>query len=296
MLDHVAFHYCKIANLADIFRDGVLLPAPPLATYGLERAAVEAEPGRYGFGVRRKQGRRYFWNESVAHRNVPGLLSLVCWYEEEQFVVSFSRADWCHSALGYLPPGKAEAGWAFRLEVNLEGLDVFGWSEFQSRTNVPGPYRRWLGERSRARGDDPDDWLFVAGPVPLDERWLNFEQYYRGRWTGLDEVTQRLPLEEMYALRPNGTAMRPRFRSHYIRAVRGRVPASLFGIVWGEDGRWLADHLWVRQTWSHLQPGDAVEFFASVTPYRRQDGTESFTLSEINGLIRLGLDSAREEN
>jgi hypothetical protein len=30
MLDHVAYHYCKIANLADIFRDGALLPAPPL--------------------------------------------------------------------------------------------------------------------------------------------------------------------------------------------------------------------------------------------------------------------------
>jgi hypothetical protein len=221
MLDHIAYHYCKIANLPDIFRGGALLPAPPLAAYGLERAAVEAEPGHYGFGVRRKQGRRYFWNESVAHRNVPGLLSLVCWYESEQFVVSFSRADWCHSALGYMPPGMAEAGWAYRLAVDLTGLDVFGWPEFQDRTNVPGPFRRWLGERSRAKGDDPNDWLFVADSVPLDWRWRNFEQFHHGRWTGFDEVAQRLPLEEMYKPRPSRTATRPRFRSHYIRTARG---------------------------------------------------------------------------
>jgi hypothetical protein len=143
-----------------------------------------------------------------------------------------------------MPPGKAETGWAFRLEVNLEGLDVFGWSEYQSRTNVPGPYRRWLGERSRAKGDDPLDWLFVAGPVPLDQRWLSFEQFYRGRWTGFDEVAQRLPLEELYNSRPSRTATRPRFRSHYIRTTtKGRTPASLFSIAWGEGGRWLADHL-----------------------------------------------------
>jgi hypothetical protein len=40
------------------------------------------------------------------------------------------------------------------------------------------------------------------------------------------------------------------------------VRASLFGNVFGEDGRWVADHLWVRQTWEHLRPGDLVEFFA----------------------------------
>jgi hypothetical protein len=78
--------------------------------------------------------------------------------------------------------------------------------------------------------------------------------------------------------------------------VRQSRKVQLFGIVWGEDGRWLADHLWVRQTWNHLRPGDAVEFCATVVPYRRQDGTESFTLSEVNGLIRLGPDNAAEEN
>jgi hypothetical protein len=288
MLAHVGFHYCKIANLSDIFRDGVLLPAPPLAAYGLERAAVEAEPGHYGFGVRRKQGRRYFWNASVPHRTVPGLLSTLCWYENEQFVVSFSRANWCSSALGYIPPNKVDAGRSFRLEVDLDGLDVFGWSEFQSRTNLPGPFRRWLGERSRAIGDDPDDWLFVASSVPLHKHWRNFEQFHHGQWTSFEEVAQRLPLEEMYALQPSRTATRPRFRSHYIRTTtKGRTPASLFSIVWGEDGRWLADHVWVRQSWDHLQPGDAVEFFASVVPYRRQDGTEGFTLADVNGLVRL---------
>jgi hypothetical protein len=53
----------------------------------------------------------------------------------------------------------------------------------------------------------------------------------------------------------------------------------------------LADHLWVRQTWDHLRPGDPVEFFATVVPYRRQDGTQGYTLDEVNGLIVLGEDA-----
>jgi hypothetical protein len=52
----------------------------------------------------------------------------------------------------------------------------------------------------------------------------------------------------------------------------------------------VADHLWVRQTWDHLRPGDFVEFFATVAPYSRQDGTQSYTLGEVNGLLVLAKD------
>jgi hypothetical protein len=62
-------------------------------------------------------------------------------------------------------------------------------------------------------------------------------------------------------------------------------------MVFNENGQWVADHLWVRQTWEHLRPGDSVEFFGSVLPYRRQDGTQSYTLGEVNGLVVLGNDT-----
>jgi hypothetical protein len=113
------------------------------------------------------------------------------------------------------------------------------------------------------------------------------EQYYQGRWTSFDEVAERLPLKEMFEERLDLSRPRPRFQSRFIRASAGRVGASLFGMVFGEDRRWVADHLWVRQTWKHLRPGDVVEFFATVVPYRRQDGTESYTLDEVNGLLVL---------
>jgi hypothetical protein len=39
-----------------------------------------------------------------------------------------------------------------------------------------------------------------------------------------------------------------------------------------------------------------VEFFASVVPYRRQDGTEGYTLADVNGLIRIGSKNVVEKN
>jgi hypothetical protein len=59
-------------------------------------------------------------------------------------------------------------------------------------------------------------------------------------------------------------------------------------MVFGEDGQWVADHLWVRQTWDHLRQGDSVKFIATVVPYKRHDGTHSYTLGEVNGLLVLG--------
>jgi hypothetical protein len=292
-MSDAAYHYTKVFNLSGIFRDGALLPSPPLACYGLSRDAVEADPARHGFRALRRQSRRYFFHESIPDPTFTGWFHAAGWHEGERFAVSFSRAGWCGSALGYLPPGTADAGWAYRLVIDLSGLDVFPWQDYQSRTNVPGAFRRQLGESSRKKGDDTGDWLFVLGSVPLEKRLLSLEQYHHGQWTSFDEVVERLPLKEMYQERPDRSQPRPRFRSRFIRASAGRVPASLFGMVFGDDGRWVADHLWVRQTWDHLRPGDLVEFIATVLPYRRQDGTEAYTLGEVNGLLVLREDECR---
>ena len=61
---------------------------------------------------------------------------------------------------------------------------------------------------------------------------------------------------------------------------------SLFRFV-SLDGRLVADHLWVDQTWAHLAPGDRCLFFATVVSYARQDGTTGWTLAEFNGLQAL---------
>ena len=151
-----ACHYTKVFNLPDIFQGG-LLPSPPLASYGISREAVEADPTRHGFRVYRDGGRRMFRNDTIPHRTFPDRVSAASWYEGERFAVAFSRAGWCGSALGYLPPGAAETGWAYRLVLDLAGLDVFGWHQFQDRCNVPGCYRRRIGDLSRAKGDDPQD-------------------------------------------------------------------------------------------------------------------------------------------
>jgi hypothetical protein len=283
----IVFHYTKVFNLPGIFRDG-LLPSPPLAAYGLNREAVEANPGRHGFRVVKNHGRRYFQNENVFQTSAPRWPSAAVWYEGERFAVSFSRAGWCGSALGYLPADLADTGWAYRLALDLRGLDLFAWPEFQARTNVPGPYRRSIGELSREMGDDPGDWLFALGLVPLERHLSGLEQYHQGRWISFDEIAERLPLKDMYTKRPDPSRPRPRFRSHFIRASAGRPRASCFGMVFREDGQWVADHLWVRQVWDHLRPGDPVEFFATVVPYSRQDGTTSYTLEGVNGLIVLG--------
>jgi hypothetical protein len=239
-MSDTAFHYTKVVNLSGILRDMTLLPSPPLARYGFSREAVEADPGSYGFRVLRQHGRRYFLNDHIPDRNFPHgradwpqeWLSVAGWHEGQRFDVSFSRAGWCASTLGYMPPGMADAGYAWRLVIDLSGLDVFTWQQYQTCTNVPGRYRRQLGELSRKQGDETADWLFVLGPVPLGGRLLGLEQYHQGRWTGFDEVAQRLPLEEMFQGPPGRD--RPRFRSQFIlasAASAGRVGTSLFGMV-----------------------------------------------------------------
>jgi hypothetical protein len=290
-MSDIAYHYTKVCALSGIFRRDTLLPSPPLAAYDLCREAVEADPSRHGFQVWRRHSQRYFYHEPFPHSVDTKGSVVVGWYEGERFAVPLSRASWCGSALGYLPPGLVDVGYAYRLIINLHGLDVFTWQEFDRRTNVPSPYRRHIGKLSRDKGDDMADWLFVLGAVSLPRHLLGLEQYHQGRWTSFDEVAERLPLKEMFAGRPSREPKRPRFRSSFIRSSVGRVRASLFGMVFGEDGQWVADHLWVRQTWDHLRPGDPVEFFATVVPYRRQDGTESYTLGEVNGLIVLGKDA-----
>jgi hypothetical protein len=294
-MSDTAYHYTKVINLAGIFDKWTLLPSPPLAAYGLCRDAVEADPARYGFQVRKLSGRRIFSNQEIHDSICPKVLYGAAWHEGERFAVAFSRAGWCGSALGYLPPGKAEAGWAFRLAIDLRGLDVFTWQQYQSRTNVPGASRRVLGELSREKGDDTADWLFVLGPVFLPGRLFGLEQYHQGRWISFEEVAERLPLKAMCEERPDPSRPRTRFESCFIKASEGRVRASLFGTVSREDGQWVADHLWVRQTWDHLRPGDAVEFFATVVPYTRQDGTVSYTLSDVNGLIVLRQDEVPQQ-
>jgi hypothetical protein len=112
---------------------------------------------------------------------------------------------------------------------------------------------------------------------------------------GFEEAAERLPLQELYAEPADPSAARRRFATTFVRASRGRVEASLFSMVFAEDGRWLADHLWTPQVWDHLKPGDGVEFHASVVPYRRKDGSEGFTLGGISGLIvRGGAEPAAE--
>jgi hypothetical protein len=289
-MSDIAYHYTKVINLAGLYRDRILLPSPPLARYGLSREAVEANPGRYGFRVTRHPGRRWFFNGNIPDPTLPQGFNVAGWYEGERFAASFSKSAWCGSALDYLPADKVQKGLAYRLVMDLGGLDVFTWQDYQSRTNVPGPYRRRLGEISREKGDDPADWLFVLGPVPLGERLLGLEQYYEGRWISFNEVAERLPLKEMFQEQPDHSRPRPKFRSRFVRASTGRVRASLFGLVFGEDGMLVASHLWVRQTWEHLRPGDVVEFFATIVSYRRHDGTESYTLGDVNGLLVLGED------
>jgi hypothetical protein len=285
-MSELACHYTKILNLGGILRDGVLLPSPPLACYGLSREAVEANPGEYGFLVTKPFGRRYFFKDNIRdQRGLPGWLSMAGWHEGEWFAVPLSRAGWCNSALGYLPPGKADLGWAFRLVIDLAGLDVFAWEQYQSRTNVLGACRRKLGEDSRQMGDDPADWLFVLGSIPLERHLVGLEQYHQGRWTSFDDVADRLPLQELYHEPADGK--RPCFRARFIRASAGRVRASLFDMVFRDNGQWVADHVWVRQTWDHLRPGDVVEFYASVLPYTREDGTATYTLADVNGLVVL---------
>jgi hypothetical protein len=276
------YHYTKAWNVGPILKAFRLLAAPPLAYYGLRREDVEADPGRYGFKVLRRLGRRVFVNFEIAHPPPPGAVSSACWFEGERFAVGFTRADWCGSSLGYFGQEWHDAGLAFRLTVDLGGLDAFGWTQYQQRTNTPAESRRSIGRQTVEMGDDPHDWVFVAGEVPLAGRLLEVEQYHTGRWTSHREVCERLPLRELYLDRDT---RRGQFRAVFER-TDGRHGASLFVNVCTADNRLCADHLWVRQSWPHLSPGDVVQFFATVVPYTRKDRSVGWTLADVNGLIR----------
>jgi hypothetical protein len=146
------FHYTTLINLPSIFQKRALLPSPPLALYGLTRDAVEANPGAHGFCVYRSDSRRVYDKQDVPHFDYPQVLDDLMWYEGERFAVAFTAAPWCGTALGYMPPDAREGGVAYRLVVDLDGLDTFGWERWQQTVNVPGPARRKLGELARAKG------------------------------------------------------------------------------------------------------------------------------------------------
>lgn len=113
------------------------------------------------------------------------------------------------------------------------------------------------------------------------DRLVEVEQYHRGRWTPLSDVFERAPLAEM-------PQARRQFEATFRRVghVPGRNGASLLTGV-SLDGRFVADHLWVHQTWGHLAAGDRCCFYATVVPYTRRDGTTEWTLDDANCLVVL---------
>jgi hypothetical protein len=285
----ILFHYTKYFNLPSIFRLDALLPSPPLPLYGLARGAVEANPGAHGFCTYRVASRRVYHNGAVPHFACPEILDEVAWFEGEHFAVAFTAAPWCGSALGYMPPEAREGGVAYRLVVDLAGLDTFGWEQYQQRTNVPGFRRRTLGELARAKGDDPSDWRFVPGAAPLRGRLMEFEQYHRGRWISAAQVVGRDLLAELHAAdRGKRLPLRHEFHAVFAQLGRDRVAphalTSLFVRVALSDGRFVADHAWVRQSWGHLRGGDRVAFFAEVVAYPKGRGEAGYTLANVNGL------------
>jgi hypothetical protein len=277
----VLYHYTKLLWVTSILRHLALWPSPPLRVYGLSREEVERAPARFGFREGRSHARRFYSNNDVPHPDHPGILSGACWFEGQVFDVALTRADWCYSALSYFPRDLQEGGLIWRLVVETDGLDLAGWRDYQRRANVPGDFRRMLADRSRRVGDDPNDWYFFFGELPLAGRIVELEQYHRGRWTRSADVFERAPLAEI----PN---KRRQFEATFTRVghVPGLLGASLFTGVY-QDGRLVADHLWVHQTWNHLAPGDNCQFFATVVPYTRRDGTAGWTLSDVNCLVVL---------
>jgi hypothetical protein len=135
-----------------------------------------------------------------------------------------------------------------------------------------------LGKDSRKVGDDPQDWYFHFGDLPLGDRLVEVEQYHRGRWTRLSDVIERAPLAEL-----NGSRLL--FEASFERTGKapGLLGTSLFTSVM-LDNRLVAEHVWVHQTWSHLSPGNRCRFFASVISYLRCDGSMGWTFGDVNGL------------
>jgi hypothetical protein len=206
----------------------------------------------------------------------------VNWYQGQAFDVALTRADWCHSVMRYFPKDMVEGGAIFRLALDPRGLDLCGWERYQQRANIPAAARRQLGEASVRLGDNLGDWYFHFGDLALDGRLLDVEQYHRGRWTTAAEICERAPLAQLHGRRLLFEAV---FKE------TGHAPGlsggtSLFVCV-GLDHRLVADHIWVRQSWPHLRPGQQVRFIATVVRYRRRDGSVGWTLDEVNGLETL---------
>jgi hypothetical protein len=274
----ILYHYTKLLWLPSILSHNALWPAPPLRSYGLVREEVERDPGRFGFQTLFRCGRRFFINNDVRHTDPPVGLSGAVWCEGQVFEVALTRADWCFSVMSYFPRTFQEGGAFWRLVVETDGLNLAGWREYQQRANVPAGYRRSLAEASRRVGDDVNEWYFFFGELPLAGRLVELEQYHRGRWTRLSDAFERAPLAEM-------ARERRLFEATFARVghVPGLIGASLFDCVC-LDGRLVADHLWVHQTWGHLAAGDRCRFIATVVPYTRRDGTSGWTLADVNGL------------
>lgn len=279
----LAYHYTKGYNLNGILKRNVLFPSPPLECYGLSREKVEANPGMHGFSVARSGSRMAYFNERVPHPE--GGLAAASWFSGERFATSFSLGPWCASTLDYEPDDMLEKGCAFRLALDLEGLPVFGWDRYQQETNIPSFWRVRLGERSRRMGDNLSEWAFVLGPVQLAGRLVDVEQYHGGKWTGMDEWAERAALKELYDSPPLKGQARPRFVARFVRlSADGRH--TLLRSVCTDNGRVVADHLWVDRAWDHLTPGDVIEFHATVVRYRRKNGETSYTLADANGVMR----------
>jgi hypothetical protein len=274
----VLYHYTKGTAMESIFRHRALWPSPPLRAYGLSREEVEVNPARFGFRERRHWGRRVFINPDVPLVEQPELLSMAYWFEGQAFAVSLTRADWCNSIMSYFPEVIQEGGVFWRLVLDTEGLDLCGWQNYQQRANVPAGYRRQLADDTRKVGDDPLDWYFHFGELPLDNHLLEVEQFHRGRWTRLSDVYERAPLAEM------GGARRL-FEATFVKVGRapGLLGASLFQEV-TLDGRLVADHVWVQQMWPHLRPEGRCRFIATVVTYPRRDRSVGWTLGDVNGL------------
>jgi hypothetical protein len=274
----VLYHYTKAWAMASIFRHLTLWPSPPLRVYGLSRQEVEANPAMFGFREGRCQGRRMFLSDSIRHLEIPEAISAALWFEGQVFDLSLTRAEWCYSVMSYYPEAEQEGGAIWRLVLDIEGLDLCGWQDYQQRANVPSIYRRKFAEDSRRVGDDPHDWYFYFGELPLGDRLIEVEQYHRGRWTRLSDVFERAPLAEM-------GGGRRLFEATFVKAGRapGLIGASLFQEV-ALDSRLVADHVWVQQTWPHLRPGKRCRFIATVAPYPRKGGADGWTLADVNGL------------
>jgi hypothetical protein len=281
------YHYTRKVWLPSILHHRALWPSPPLRLSGLNREEVERDPARFDFLEERIYGRRCF-SSHVPVPDLPGVVHKgMGWVEGQVFDVGLTRADWCHCAMSNFPKAFQERGDFWRLVIETEGLDLTGWRDYQRRANLPALYRRCLAKMARSLGDDPNDWYFFFGEMPLDGHLTEMEQYCRGRWTRMSDISRQAPLAEM----PQARRL---FEATFtgVEDAPGLTGRSLFVGV-SLDGRLVAGQVWVRQTWEHLAPDDLCRFLATVVPDTRRDGTPGWTLADVDGLEVVGNVDAR---